>query len=86
MKLEEFTTILVQVEACLNSRPLKPMPEASDTLEVLPPGHFLIGNPITALPDEGETKMVGPLRRWKLCQTLVCPTYKCDGRTSISMF
>ena len=72
LNFEEFTIILVQFEACLNSRPLTPIPEASDTLEVLTPSHFLIGRPITALPDKSDTQIVGPLRQWKLCQTLVC--------------
>ena len=30
---EELTTILAQIEACLNSRPLTPLPEPSDSLE-----------------------------------------------------
>ena len=54
LNFEEFLIVLVQVEACLNSHPLTPLPEASDTLEVLTPGHFLIGRPLTALPEESE--------------------------------
>ena len=68
---EEFTTILVQVEAGLNSRPLTPLADASNALDVLTPGHFLIGRPLTALPDEGDIDSVRLLKRWKLCQRLV---------------
>lgn len=49
---EELTTILAQVEACLNSQPLVPLSSADkDGVEVLTPGHFLIGQPLSALPD-----------------------------------
>ena len=51
LSFEELTTILVQIEACLISRPLTNLPEASDELEVLTPGHFLAGRPLSALPD-----------------------------------
>ncbi len=68
---EELTTTLTQIEACLNSRPLTPLPEDSDRLKVLIPGHFLIGKPLTALPDSSESlRPITMLRRWNLCQKL----------------
>ena len=53
---EALTTTLAQVEACLtsNSRQLTPFPEPSDALDVLMPGHFLIGKPLSALPDSPD--------------------------------
>ena len=48
---EELLTLLTQVEACLNSRPLTAMPSEDDHIEVLTPGNFLIGIPLEALPD-----------------------------------
>ncbi len=50
---EEYSTVLAQVEAVLNSRPLIPADSQDLTgLEPLTPGHFLIGQPITALSDK----------------------------------
>ncbi|UYV69312.1 hypothetical protein LAZ67_6003225 [Cordylochernes scorpioides] len=43
LNLEEFATLLCQIEACLNFRPLVELsPDPSD-LQALTPGHFLIG-------------------------------------------
>ena len=72
LTFEELTTITAQIEACLNSRPLTPLPEPSDNLEVLMPGHFLTGRPLEALPDSPSTDHNVPiLRRWHLCQAIV---------------
>ena len=68
---EELATTLTQIEACLNSRPLTPLPDESEGIEVLTPGHFLIGKPLTALPDPPESRLpISMLRRWNLCQNL----------------
>lgn len=48
---EELTTLLTQIEAVLNSRPLCRLHESVDDLQVLTPGHFLIGEPMLNLPE-----------------------------------
>jgi len=72
LTFEEMTTILTQIEACLNSRPLVALPLADDGIEALTPGHFLIGRPLEALPDLALSyRPISMLSRWHLCQALV---------------
>ena len=72
MTFEECCTILTQIEACLNSRPLIAKPCDEDGIEMITPGHFLIGRPIEALPDSSYSyRSVSLLRRWHLCQSIV---------------
>lgn len=69
LTFEEFSTVLCQIESCLNSRPLCPMTNDIDDLAVLTPGHFLIQRAMLATPEPIiETK---PLQqRWKNCEFL----------------
>ena len=70
---EELSTVLAQIEACLNSRPLVPVNTPDeDGIQVLTPGHFLIGCPLCTLPDPSSSHCsVSLLKRWDLCQNLV---------------
>ena len=73
LNFEEFATVLVQVKACINSCPVTPISEASDTPEDLRPHHSLIGRPIIKLLDESDhlNVVVESLRRWPLYQNFV---------------
>ena len=72
LTFEEFTTVLCQIEACLNSRPLAPLNSPDeDGVIALTPGHFLVGKPLTAIPDpQLSYRSISLLRRWHLCQQL----------------
>lgn len=72
LTIGELNTLLCQIEACLNSRPLTLMSSDPSELEALTPAHFLIGGPISLPPEadlEGEN--VNNLRRWKYVQALM---------------
>jgi len=51
MTYGQLSTILVQIEACLNSRPLCPLTSDLDDLQALTPAHFLIGDSMMSLPE-----------------------------------
>jgi len=48
---QEFSSLLIQIECDLNSRPLVALSEDPSDLSVLTPGHFLIGEPLNTLPE-----------------------------------
>ncbi|XP_062539060.1 uncharacterized protein LOC134207358 [Armigeres subalbatus] len=55
ISIEDMSTLLVQVEGCLNSRPITPMSDDPNDLEALTPAHFLVGSSLNALPEQDFT-------------------------------
>ncbi|UYV60634.1 K02A2.6-like, partial [Cordylochernes scorpioides] len=67
---EEFLTLIVQIEACLNSRPLGPISGDPNDLAVLTPAHFLLTSPSCCVPEE-DLLSAQLLPRWKMVQKMV---------------
>ncbi|XP_011866307.1 PREDICTED: uncharacterized protein LOC105561166 [Vollenhovia emeryi] len=71
LTFEEMTTVLCEIEATLNSRPLTQLSNDPNDLTPLTPGHFLVGAPLNSIPspdliDVSENR----LTRWQLVQQL----------------
>lgn len=68
---DELYTLLCQVEFYLNSRPLIPLSNERDDLQVLTPGHFLTGNAMMSAPEATVNEDVKCYRtRWLYLQSL----------------
>lgn len=68
---EQLATIVSEIEAVLNSRPLTAISDSPSDLRVLTPSHFLIGEPLNTLPDtEAHPDMQNITRRWTAIQAL----------------
>ncbi|UYV63001.1 hypothetical protein LAZ67_2002800 [Cordylochernes scorpioides] len=67
LNYEELLTLLAQIEACLNSRPLTFVSNDPNDLTALTPGHFLIGNAIRH-DAESDHSALNLRSRWDLIQ------------------
>jgi len=66
---EELCTLLSEIEACLNSRPLCAQFDDPSNPTYLSPGHFFIGEPLTQLPTIDYTNVkVNRLSWWQMYQ------------------
>ncbi len=71
LTVEEFSTVLCLVEAALNSRPLCALSADPTELDMLTPGHFLIGEPLTAIPEPDLQHLpINRLSRWQRSQQI----------------
>jgi len=69
LNFEEFSTLITQVEACLNSQPLIALSNEPADPSYLSPCHFLIGAPLTSLPEPDFTNTtMNSSSRWQWVQ------------------
>jgi hypothetical protein len=60
-----MNTLLIRIEACLNSRPITPISSDPNDLQPLTPGHFLIGEPLNNFPEYDFKEVpINRLARW----------------------
>ena len=68
---EELNTLVIQIEGILNSRPLLELSTDSNDLSALTPAHFLIGRPLTEMPEPNVVDIQeNRLGRWQRIQAL----------------
>ncbi|GFV80136.1 integrase catalytic domain-containing protein [Trichonephila clavipes] len=70
LTFEEFSTLLTQIEAILNSRPLVSLDcdNDPDSLNILTRSHFLIGEVITSSPEHNNDNKLSLRSRWDIVQ------------------
>ncbi|XP_055614898.1 uncharacterized protein LOC129761208 [Toxorhynchites rutilus septentrionalis] len=72
LSFEDFSTVLTQIEANMNSRPLTPLSEDPGEYDVLTPSHFLIGTPLNSMPDPDYSHTpINRLRHYQQLQKLI---------------
>jgi len=67
----EFSMLLCEIEACLNSRPLAPLHDDPETFDALTPGYFLIGRSLLSVPEPSLLDInENRLSRWQMVHAM----------------
>lgn len=68
---EQLNTVLCEIEAILNSRPLLPISNDVNNFSYLTPGHFIIGTSLNSYPEKDVSETpVNRLKFWELCNNM----------------
>lgn len=72
LSFEELSTLLSQIKACVNSRPLCKLSTDPNDVGVLTPSHFLIGESAILPPEQNHLESkINWLTRWQRLQQMV---------------
>ncbi|XP_059056265.1 uncharacterized protein LOC131850114 [Achroia grisella] len=84
---EEMATVLTQIEACLNSRPISQITNNIEDPMPLTPGHFLVMEPLLLPADANyEKSSITMLKRWQFTQRLVQDFWRRWSREYLTQF
>ena len=71
LTFEELSTLLAQIEFCMNSRPLTPIVGDPDDLQAVTPWHLLTGFPPQVCPETHHSEpRLNNLNHWRLIQNM----------------
>ncbi|XP_055622283.1 uncharacterized protein LOC129765871 [Toxorhynchites rutilus septentrionalis] len=77
LTVEQLTTLLAQIESCMNSRPLTQISPDPEDLDVLTPGHFLIHRPLATLAEPSYEQLpFNRLDHWQQVQEFLRRLWK----------
>lgn len=70
LSFEELNTLIIQIEAILNSRPLCKVYDDQAEINILTPAHFLIGENLVSIPEKFDAGHINYNKRWRLIQRM----------------
>lgn len=82
---EDLSTVLIQIEGVINSRPLTPLSSDPQDMTPLSPAHFLIGKSLIFVPEQDYTRVAeNRLRKFQHLQQMVQHFWKRWNKEYIS--
>ncbi|XP_055634307.1 uncharacterized protein LOC129774571 [Toxorhynchites rutilus septentrionalis] len=83
--MDQFHTVVAQIEAILNSRPLCPMSDNPEDISALTPGHFLVGEPLFSIPEPDLGNInINRLSRFQEIRRSVQDLWRCWSRDYVN--
>ncbi len=76
LTFEELYTVICQIEACVNSRPITPISSDANDMEPLTLAHFLVGRPLPAIPEPVEDVPISIGQWCRMLQQIVSSSWK----------
>jgi hypothetical protein len=87
LTFKEMNTLLIQIEAVLNSRSISPQSDDPNDISDLIPGHFLVGQPLTIIPELSLREVkISHFSRWQLLRKMLEDFWKQWSRNCLHRY